>query len=189
MPLATKKYIEEEIVRNISLGDKKAFKELYQLYYNRLCQFALLFFHSKELSEEVVSDVFLNVWIKRDRLVPERNIRSFLYTSVRHRAIDLLRTNSIHPKNNINVYELELESPEPSVDDTIDREQFRERLQKAFDKLPEQCRIAARMHFNDQLSYKEIAVILGISYKTVKAQIAIATKKVKETFKKNGWDK
>ena len=189
MPFTHKKYIEEEIVRKISFGDQKAFKEFYHLYYKRLCQFAFLFLHSKELSEEAVSDVFLNVWIKREQLIPDRNIRSFLYAAVRHRAIDYLRTQSIHPKENISVYELEMESPEPSVDDMMEREQFRKLLQRSFDQLPERCRMIARMHFNDQLQYKEIAEILGISRKTAEAQIAIAIHKIKETFEKYGWNK
>ena len=182
--------INELLVRKIVTGDQKAFEKLYHLYYKRLCQFAFLFLHSKELSEEVVSDVFFNVWMKREQLIPERNIRSFLYTSVRNQAINYCqRVNPIYSRDNINAYELEIESPEPSVDDTIDRELFRERLQKAFDLLPERCRMITRMHFNDQMQYKEIAEILNISRSTVKAQITIATQKIKETFEKYGWNK
>ena len=189
MPPAISKYIEEEIVRKISLGDQKSFKELFHLYYKRLCRFAFLFLHSKEQSEEAVSDVFFNVWMKREQLVPERNIRSFLYTAVRNRVIDYQRANPIHSADNINVYELEMEFPESSADDAIDRLLFCERLQKAFDKLPEQCRMIVRMHFNDRLSYREIAEILHISPNTVKAQIAVATQKIKDIFEKHGWNK
>ena len=182
-------HLENELVRRIALGDKKAFETLYYMYYKRLCQFAYLFLRSKELSEEVVSDVKLNIWIKREQLDPERNVRSFLYTSVRNHAIDCLRTKTIHVQENINVYELDIESSEPSVEEIIDRELFRERLQQAFDLLPERCRMIARLHYNDQLTYKEIAEILEIAYDTVKTQIAIATQKIKEVFEKHGWNK
>ena len=187
MPLAPLKHIEQEMVRKISFGDQKSFEGLYHLYYKRLCQFAFLVLHSKELSEEVVSDVFLNVWIKREQLNSERNIRSFLYTAVRNRAIDYQRSKPVPAQDNINVYELEMECPEPSADDLIDRELFREHLQQAFDQLPERCRLIARMHYNDELQYKEIAAILNVSRKTVEAQIGIAIRKVKEIFEKYGW--
>ena len=189
MSFASKKYMEEELVRKISLGDQKAFEKLYHLFYKRLCQFAFLFLHSKEISEEVVSDVFLNIWIKQAQLAPDQNIRSYLYTSVRHQTINYLRTKPVLSHDHTNIYELEIESPDPSVDDMIDRELFRQYLQQSFDRLPERCRIIARMHFNDQLPYKEIAEILDISRKTVEAQIAIAIRKIKDTFEKFGWNR
>ena len=190
MPLIPIKHIEEELVRQISSGDQKAFEHLFKMYYKRLCHFAFLILRSKELSEEAVSDIFFNVWVKREQLTPGRNFRSFLYTAVRNQAINYLqRDNLLHTQDDLNVYELEMEAPELSPDDVIDRELFHERLQQAFDQLPERCRMITRMYFNDQLQYKEIAQILQLSRKTVEAQIAIATQKIKEIFEKKHWNK
>ena len=190
MPHVNNKYTEEEIVRKISYGDQLAFKKLFHLYFKKLCRFAFLFLYSKEMSEEVVLDVFLNIWIKREQLTSVHNIRLFLYASVRNKAINYSqREKPVHSRKNINVYELEIESGESSFEDSIDHKFFHERLQKSFDLLPERCKMIARLHFNDQLQYNEIAKILHISHKTVRAQIAIAIHKVKETFQKYGWDK
>ena len=190
MTLARIKYIEEELVRKIAGGDEKAYRDLFHLYYKRLCQFAFLFLHSQELSEEAVADVFFNVWMKRDQLLPERNIRSFLYTAVRNQAINYnRRMNPQHQTEDINAYELEIASTEPPVDETIDNELFHQRLQHTFDELPERCRMIARLHFSDQLPSKEIAKILAIAPKTVNAQIAIATQKIKALFEKHRWNK
>ena len=190
MSLAPVKHIEEALVRKISMSDQKAFKALFHLYYRRLCRFAFLFTQSKEQSDEAVLDVFLSLWIRREQLVPVQNIRSFLYAAVRNQAIKhSQRANPIYSRNYMDVYELEMESPEPSADEDMDRELFRERLQKAYRKLPEQCRLIARMHFTDQLQFNEIAEILHISHKTVRAQVANATQKIKEIFVKYGWNK
>ena len=190
MQQANIKHIEEEIIRKISYGDQQAFKKLFHLYFEKLCRFAFLFLYSKELSDEIVLDVFLNIWIKREQLTSVHNIRLFLYTSVRNKAINYCqREKPVHSRKNINVYELEIESGETSFDDSIDRKLFHERLQKSFDLLPERCKMIARLHFNDQLQYNEIAKILHISHKTVRSQIAIATQKVKDIFGKYGWDK
>ena len=187
---ATHKNIEEELVRKIIRDDEKAYSDLFHLYYKRLCQFAFLFLQSQELSEEAVADVFFNLWIRRAQLVPERNIRSFLYTSVRNQAINYSqRMNPLQNTENINAYELEIETTEPSVDETIDNELFRKRLQRAFDELPERCRMIARLHFSDQLQSKEIAKILTLSTKTVNTQIALATHKIKSLFEKHRWNK
>ena len=187
MPIAPVIYVEQELVRKIILCDQQAFKELFHLYYKRLCQFAFLFLHSKEVSEEVVSDVFFNIWTKREQLDPERNVRSLLYTAVRNHAIDYRRGKSINIQDNINVYELKIE--DSAVDTDIDIELYQKWLQKAFDLLPDRCKIIARMHFNDALSHKEIAEILKISPYTVKAQIVIAITKIKDTFEKYGWNR
>ena len=173
-----------ELVRPITQGDQKAFERLFRAFYKPLCQFAFLFLHSKELSEEAVSDVLFNVWMKREQLAPVRNIRAYLYTAVRHQAIDYLRTNPEYVGEDINVYELEIESSEPTADEMMEREESHELLQKAFNTLPERCRMIARMFYNDQLQYKEIADILGVTRKTVEAQIAIAIHKVADFFDK-----
>lgn len=180
---------EQYLIHNISTGNQEAFEKLYHLYYKRLCQFAFLFLKSKELSEEAVSDVFFNVWTKRQHLKSVRNIRSYLYTAVKHQAIDYLRSQVNYHKDDIDAYQLELISTDPSADDTVEHNDIRKLLQQAFDELPVRCRMIARMHFNDQLQYKEIAKILGVSRKTVEAQIAIATRKVKDIFEKNGWNR
>ena len=177
------------LIRKISNGDQKAFEELYYMYYKQLCQFAFLILHSKELSEEVVLDIFFNLWAKRSNLSGIQNIRAYLYTAVRHQAIDYQRSQQRYPESDINAYEIEIVSPEPSVDDIIEYQQFLNLLQRAFDKLPERCRMITRMHFNDHLKYKEIAEILDISRKTVEAQITIAIRKIKEIFDTQGWNK
>jgi len=187
MPFAPVIHVEQELVRKIILCDQRAFKELFHLYYKRLCRFAFLFLQSKEVSEEVVSDVFFNIWGKREQLNPEGNIRSLLYTAVRNNAIDYRRGKTINIQDNINVYELKIEDTE--TDTEIDIELYQKRLQKSFDLLPDRCKMIARLHFNDELSYKEIAEILKISPYTVKAQIVIAINKIKDTFEKYGWNR
>ena len=145
MPFAPVKHIDEELVRQIAMGNAKAYKELFNMYYKRLCQFAFLFIRSVEITEEVVLDVFINMWIKRDQLVQIRNIRSFLYTSVRNQAIDYQRSKTVDTQDYLDVYKLEVKDTKPAVDDMIDLELFRERAQKAFELLPERCRMITRM--------------------------------------------
>ena len=182
-------HTDEELLRRIVIGDQRAFEELFRSHYKRLCQFAFLFLHSTELSEEAVSDVFFSLWMKREQLKSIRKISPYLYSAVRNQAIDYIRTKNVQPQENTNVYELELESSMQAADETIEREQLRSLIQQAIDMLPEKCKMIARMHFNDQLLYREIAEILNISRKTVETQIAIATAKIKETFEKFGWNK
>ncbi len=166
------------MINELMHNDEYAFKKMYYSYYAQLCQFAFLFLKSKELSEEVVSDVFLKIWINREKLRKIKNIKSYLYTAVRNQSIDYIRLQKPYEKDAIGIYEIEIVSTDPIAEDTIMQNEKKELLQKAVDELPEKCRLILRMHLNDQLSYKEIAEILNISRKTVETQITIAIRKL-----------
>ena len=176
----------QELVFKIAAGDQRAFQTLYTLYYRRLCQFAFLLLKSKELSEEAVSDVFFNIWMKKERLTSVSNIESYLYMAVRNQSIDYLRSDMPYRTEQVDAFLVELISTDPTTDETIEQEELQQTLQRAIYELPERCRIILRMYLNDQLPYKEIAEILNISRKTVEAQIAIATRKLKEILKPSG---
>ena len=178
--------IGDSLTYKITLDNENVFKEIHDSYYVQLCQFAFLFLKSKELSEEVVSDVFLKVWINREKLRKIKNIKSYLYKAVRNQSIDYIRMQSPYEKDAVNVYEVEIISSDPIVEDTIILNEKRVLLQLVVNELPEKCRMILRMYINDQLTYKEIADILNISRKTVETQITIAIRKLQQiTGKKN----
>ena len=174
------------LTNEITLDNENAFKKMHDSYYVQLCQFAFLFLKSKELSEEVVSDVFLKVWINREKLRKIKIIKSYLYKAVRNQSIDYIRMQSSYEKDAVDVYEVEIISSEPIAEDTIILNEKKELLQQAVNELPEKCRMILRMYINDQLTYKEIADILNISRKTVETQITIAIRKLQQiTGRKN----
>lgn len=165
-------------------NDLDAFQALHNLFYSRLCNFVFQYLKEKESCEEVVSDVFVSIWQKRNELQHIKNIQSYLYTCTKNLAIDLIRKNAIRIHSDTNCYELEI----PDVDDNflspLDMKEFKENMQKAIEELPPQCKLIFKMLINDQLSYKEIAEILNLSRKTVEAQVAIAYKKLTFILKK-----
>ncbi len=171
-------FVRHQLVRQIAYGNQHAFEELFFLYYQPLCQFAFLFLKSRELSEEIVSDVYLKMWLHRTSLSKVKNIRSYLYSAVRNLSIDYQRSKKNVTEDTIDPYILEISSTDPSAYDIIEEREKIELLQKAIDELPERCRIILRLHLNEELRSKEIAEILNISHKTVESQIAIAIRKL-----------
>lgn len=158
--------------------DQQAFKQLYQLFFFRLYQFAYSFVRSKENAEEVVNDVFLNLWQHRETLNTINNINVYLYVAIKNASLNYLRK-----KNNalpLSIDELSVPhlhfvlNPELIM---ITRE-LQSLIREAIEQLPPRCKIIFKLVKEDGLSYKEVSSILDVSVKTVDAQLCIALKKL-----------
>ena len=78
--------------KELQLGNQQLFNKLFSDYYVNLCRFAYTFLKDADTSEEVVQEVFINLWEQREKLSISTSIRSFLYTSVRNRALNHIRS-------------------------------------------------------------------------------------------------
>src|SRR5690625_6504914 len=91
---------EEECVDAVRQGDENAFKQLFLAYYDILCNFSWRYTRSQAASEDLVQDVFADIWKKRSNLDSQKSISIYLYQSVKNRAIDQdrksTRLNSSH---------------------------------------------------------------------------------------------
>lgn len=163
--------------------DLTAFEELHKIFYGVLCNFTFSYLKDRQSCEEVVSDVFVAVWQKRNELRDVRNIRSYLYTCSKNLSIDLIRKNSIRIQPDTNCFEVEIPELDENLLSPIEMKEFRAKVNEAIEKLPPQCKLIFKMLINDQLAYKEIAEILNLSRKTVEAQIAIAYRKITHNLK------
>ena len=91
MPVTAEKILE--LQQRIALhSDQAAYKELYLLFYKPLLQFGYSFVRSHEVSEEIVSDVFVNIWKKRENLSEVQNLKLYLFVSTKNTALNYLRT-------------------------------------------------------------------------------------------------
>jgi RNA polymerase sigma-70 factor (ECF subfamily) len=158
--------------------DVQAFRQLFILYQPSLLQFAISILKSKELSEEVVSDVFIRIWQKRQRLDQIENLMFYLFSAVKNRAITKLHEQKKHTALNIDSISLEFKSiyydPEQKM---ISAEQISE-IRACIRKLPPRCQLIFKLVKEDGLKYKEVAELLNLSIKTVENQIIIALKRI-----------
>ena len=164
-------------------GNIDAFHSLHNYYYNYLVVFAFSYLKEKCNSEEVVDDVFIGLWEKRETLGEIRNIKSFLYTCTRNKSLDLLRKHNKAPQFEDDLFVIERAAWTEDVAEGMELKEFLNLLQQEIDKLPKQCKLIFRMHINDGLKNAEIAEILGLAKKTVEAQIYIAFKKLAAILK------
>ncbi len=152
------------LVEQIKRNDKKAFKELYFIYYERLFRFAWNRTSSKEKAAEFVQELFVKVWIKRKNLDAEKSVQAFLFRALKNLMID---ASKLHSAKNVELDEARDSASEKDIDLKID-------LYNAIDNLPPKIQDVYLLSRYDGFKYSEIAEICKISVKAVEKRMAKA---------------
>ena len=156
------------------------FKENFRMYYRPLCLFALHYLHDIDNAEDTVQDCFAELWERKDSGMEISDIKSYLYSMVRNRCIDIVKKDSLID-NNVQPSDLEgIISEEECEERSYDEA----RLWTVIDSLPEKCREVFLLAKRDGMKYEEIAVRMNISVNTVKNQMNKALKNLKEGIRK-----
>lgn len=160
-------------------SQKIAFEQLYLQLAPRLVSFAKTYLHSDAEAENVVQDCFIAVWEKRDSLVFDLGLKSYLYQAVRNKSLNEIKRSMRHAAE---TYEFiaEVETVNPSPLEQFSKKETEELIHKSITNLPPKCRRVFLLSRQEQMSYKEIATLLDINPKTVENQIAIALKSIRE---------
>ena len=169
----------QELVARIALNDDgAAYKQLFLHYHPRLLSFSFAITHCKESSEEVVSDVFINIWQGRRRLTEVLNLRVYLYVSTKNVALKYLMQQQKKNALSLDALELDMESPHYNPEEQLISAELLAKFEQAVSDLPPRCKIIFKLIKEDGLRYKEIAEILDISVKTIDNQLAIALARI-----------
>lgn len=165
-----------ELQNRIYSGDTQAFKELYDCYCAPLLQLALAIVYNREMAEEIVADVFIAVWRKRKGLHQVSNLKWYLYAATRNIAFNYLRKYA--HKKTLHLDEAHLLEYEINPEAQLISNEMMRHINTAISELPPQCRLIFKLVKEDGLKYREVAVLLNISIKTVENQVGIALKKL-----------
>jgi len=164
-------------IDKIRYGDKSEFEKLYRLFCQSLVLFTNKYVYDLDIAENIVQDVFVNIWQNRDRLDPTQNFKTYLYTSVKNRALNYTNRQGIERryKEMIMINERDNHTPESQYN----LRELETQVNKAVESLPEKRRIIFLLSRNDHLTYAEIADVLGVSVKTVENQMGKALKSLR----------
>lgn len=165
-----------ELQNRIYSGDTQAFKELYDCYCTPLLHLALAIVYNREMAEEIVADVFIAVWRKRKGLHQVNNLKWYLYAATRNIALNYLRKYA--HKKTLHLDEAHLLEYEINPEAQLISNEMMRHINMAISELPPQCRVIFKLVKEDGLKYREVAVLLNISIKTVENQVGIALKKL-----------
>ena len=164
----------------VQRGDQKAFDTLFRRYYPMLCAYGHRFVELED-AEEIVEDSLLWIWENRETLVIESSLNSYLFKMVYRRALNKLAHIDATQRADTRFYEEMQEMLQDT--DYYQIEELAKRIEDAVAALPESYREAFVMHRFRDMSYKEIAEILGISPKTVDYRIQQALKQLRVDLK------
>lgn len=180
---STFKHIDSITVKNLKLGDVKAFDNLFNKYSPRLYNFSLKYLKSAEEAEEVVQEVFLYIWDKRDGLKPDSSFNAYVFTI----AYNIIKKYFIK-KSRENAFKDDLIyaslSEENNLDKVIDYKFLLEKVELIIDSLPDRRKDIFLKRKYDGLPVKQIADELGISPNTVENQLSTAQKQILKELQK-----
>lgn len=174
----------------VSTGYKVQFEETYVSYYARMKRFAQQYVIREEDAENIVQDIFFELWEKQLDFTSFMNPNAFLFMMLKNRCIDFLRRKTIEKhaideiqSEYIRTLKLKFESLEALDNKLLNEANIDTVIQNAIDNLPEKCREIFIMNKIEGKKQKVIAQELNISINTVESQMGIAYRKLKEALK------
>lgn len=170
--------IDELVGKIAELDDNRAYEQLFRLYYERLRQFAYSFTRSRESAEEVVSDVFMKLWVKRKSLLKIQNKHLYFYICTKNLSLNRIAKEKRNSSFSLDECEVEIKSIYYDPEQLLITAEMVRRIQDAINQLPPKCKLIFKMIKDDGLKYKEVAELLGLSLKTVENQMTIALRKI-----------
>ena len=162
------------LIENLKKGDYESFTFLMDKYYKSLCGYAKLLTNDYYKSEDIVQNVFIKIWVNRNKINSHVTIKRYLYKSVYNEFIDQYRKN----KSIIYLEGKHLEIVDQIVEknNTLDIERNLTKVNAEIGKLPIKCKKIFLLNKKEGLTHSEIAEHLKISKKTVEGHMTRAFK-------------
>lgn len=179
---------ENELIKQLQLGDEAAFEFIFKKHFTGLCLFAEHYVKDPIVAEEIVEDFFCHLWETGKYISINTSLRGFLYKGIYNNSLKHIRHKKVEQKYIEEQYYfndkeiLEGASTDyPSVNLVI--KELEEKITLVVDSLPDQCRKIFCMNRYENKSYQEIADNLGLSINTVKTQMVRALQKLRTELK------
>ncbi|RFS19849.1 RNA polymerase sigma-70 factor [Chitinophaga silvatica] len=172
---------DNQLVSLLKSDDIAAFNAIYDRYSKML----FIFIHSKldstEMSKDVLQEIFISVWEKRQTLILKESLKAYLYQAARHKIIDIYRKNTTYRKYLLQLIEHFDEQPH-SITETVDTKARTQDLFEAINHLPERMKEIFMLSRVEHLTVEQISTHLGLSQQTVKNQITKALKILRSNY-------
>lgn len=159
------------LLQQLAEGDRQAFTILYRRYWEGLFVTAAKALRSKEEAADVVQEVFLSLWKRRNEINVEGSLAAYLHTGVRYKCIHYIEKN-IHRRDYLVVLkEVALDTDFVNAEITLQVKEIEETINKTVSKMPPKMQEVYKLSRQEHLSHKEIADYMSISVETVKKHI------------------
>lgn len=173
---------EKNLVMLLAKGDEAAFEKLYFLYSSRLSGYLFKLVKSEIYTKELLQEIFIKIWNKRESLDPEKSFRSYLFRIAENCVYDFFRKTANDKKLQaafIKIFKREYNH----VEETLFNKENEQLLQNAIDSLPPKRRQIFQLIKIEERSYEEVSTMLNISNSTISDHVVKANKYVRERLK------
>lgn len=179
------------LAARVRAGDEAAFAVIFHRYVTHLCAFAYRYVESRDLAAELVQDVFLKIWRNREQWDVTESLKAYLYRATRNHALDFLKHERVEQRwaeavARERLVDDALTLAAPSADSRAD--ELAAELTRVLDHLPERRRQVFLLRWHHDLSYAEIAELMGTTPKTVENQMTRALRTLREHLRGGGAD-
>lgn len=176
------KSTDQELIALIAKDNREAFAALYQRYWDKVFAVALHRLYDVHEAEEVVQEIFLSLWARRNSLQLTHSLQTYLSVAVKYKVINHLARQY---RRQLQLDELANTAPENlnSTAEWLNEKELRSQLEKGIGNLPEKCRIVFLLSREENKTYAEIAAELNISQKTVEAHMSKALSTLRQSLK------
>ena len=175
-----------DIIDALKVRDKRRFEVFYKKYYRPLFTVAYRYVGHRETAEEIVHDVFINIWNKADQLNIQTSMKSYLFRSIINSSLNHIKKEKLQFEKQSAykiVHDQNLANQEHDADGA--EEALFKGLEDALELLPDKCKQVMYLSRFGKLKQQEIADQLEISIKTVKNHLTYGFKKLREHLEKH----
>ena len=170
-------FSQRRLVERLRAGEDEAFDGLVRELWTPAVRFVLRSTRDVDAAEDVVQDAFVLLYEHREDLDPTQSVRAYLYQTIRNRIVDRLRRAAVRQQS------FRLDLPRPSVATPLrglEGREVREAVERAIESLPDRTREAFVLAYLQDLTYREVAAVMGITIKTVGHHVSAALAQLRQ---------
>lgn len=161
------------LINRLRSGDESALTELYNKFWQSLFVSSYNVLKDKELCEDIIQDIFMNIWHNREKLEINISLKGYMYACARYQVFNQFKKNK--DKIHVELFEdIDKRFQHATPETLLMHEELVQQINAIINTLPEKCQQVYKLSREEQLTHKEIAELLGISTKTVENHITKA---------------
>ncbi len=170
---------DDQFLQDMDDNNEEVFTSIYRRYWEELFITAVKVLRGKEEAADVVQDVFLSFWNRREELNVQGSLAAYLHTSVRYKCIQYIKKNITRRDYLVLLSEVELSGFFTNAETDLQLKELQHTINKTVAKMPSKMQKVYNLSRNEHLSHKEIAGNMSISVETVKKHIQHAMSLIK----------
>ncbi|MFA4869965.1 MAG: sigma-70 family RNA polymerase sigma factor [Pedobacter sp.] len=168
---------DQDLISSMKSGDHKAFEELYGRYWPEVYTMIYRRIGDREITKDIVQDIFINLWRYRDRIIAERSLAPWLNVIAKKQAISWYRKQVAGRQRDQLYQENEAIVVPPTT--ALETKELQDLLDREIDQMPVNMKLSFRLSRYENKSIKEIAAELSLSEQTVRNNISMALERLR----------